>query len=106
MNRKSFAGLRNSQGVASFIPSKFDNKKIREYGGLVIKDTKKDTTDKDLDEGDNYYVSFKRQKSRVFAETLLFKSDNEEKSFIDQTFFDFGVDKKQKGVSFNLTLKY
>lgn len=110
MNKKSFREMRASQGIESFAPSKFDRKKIKEYGGLVIKPSNEESdsgsTDTSTLEDENYYVSFKRQKSRVFAETLLFKADNEEKSIIDKTFFNFGLDKKKKGMSFEVTLKY
>lgn len=106
MNRKDYAKLRADQGVDSFIPTKFDGRKIREYGGVVIKNAEDEDNSSDINEEDHHYVAFKREKSRVFAETLLFRSDNERKTFVDQTFFDFGVDKKKKTLSLNLTLKY
>ncbi len=110
MNRQSYSELRTSQGVQSFIPSKLDNKKVREYGGVIIKpSTITEAADLNANsqvEEDNYYVAFKREKKRLYAETLLFKSDNEQKTIVDQTFFDMGFDRKTKGLSFNLTLKY
>jgi len=109
MNRKSYANFKESQGYEAFKPSKFDGKQPRSYGGLIIKknpEAEVDTTNLTEDNDDNYYVAVKRKKSRVFAETILFEAENKENSYIDETFFDMGIDHKKKGLSFGLTLRY
>jgi len=51
-------------------------------------------------------LDLKRKKNLFYAETRLFESGNKEKSFFDETFFNVGVDKKKKGVSVELSLKF
>ncbi len=51
-------------------------------------------------------IGFKRMKSRFYAETSLFQSDNKEKSFFDEGIFNMGVDKKTKGMNVELSFKF
>ncbi len=75
----------------------------KQYGALIFKkDRKKEISDKE----NVVTFALKRQKQRFFAETTLFDSNNNEKTFVDRTFFDFGVDKSSKGVSLGLTMQF
>lgn len=57
-------------------------------------------------EDEKTIMKIKRNKSFFYAETNLYESDNKDKSFFDESVFNFGVDKKTKGLSFEVSLKF
>jgi hypothetical protein len=73
----------------------------KRYGGLILNNFSEETG-----EASEYFVSLKRKKKRFYAETMLFQREEKENSFLEQAFFDFGLDKKKKSLGFNVTLKY
>jgi hypothetical protein len=52
------------------------------------------------------YFVLRREKQEVRAETILFESKNKNKSVIDNSIFGFGVDRKEKGLSLDLTFRF
>lgn len=58
------------------------------------------------DTADARVFQLKRDKSKFYAETSLFTSDNKDRTFFDETLINFGMDKKQKGMNVELTLKF
>lgn len=77
--------------------------KAKQYGALMFK---KDRSKEMSEEGNAITFALKRQKQKFFAETNLFNSKNTEKTFIDRTDFDFGIDRKSKGFALGLTMKF
>lgn len=57
-------------------------------------------------EDEKTIMKIKRHRSFFYAETNLYESDNKEKSFFDESVFNFGVDRKTKGLSFEVSLKF
>lgn len=58
------------------------------------------------EKADPMVFDLKRSKSRFYAETNFFESDNKERSFFDKGMVNFGVDKKAKGVGMELSLQF
>ncbi len=79
------------------------SKRAKQYGALMFK---RDSNKEMSEEGNAITFALKRQKQKFFAETSLFETKNEEKTFIDKTFFDFGLDRKSKGLSLGLTMNF
>lgn len=75
----------------------------KQYGALIFK---KDPRKAASEEGNSFVVALKRQKSKFFGEATLFESKNSEKTFIDQTIFRFGADKKDKGLALGMSFRF
>ncbi len=76
-------------------------RKIKTLGAVSIM-----RFDEETGEKNPMMLDLKKNKSRFYAETMLFESDNKEKSFFDQTIFNVGVDKKKKGLNVELSFKF
>jgi hypothetical protein len=76
-------------------------KNIKTLGSVTI-----NKFDKVTGEADPSVIMLKKYRSKFYAETKLFESDNKEKSFFDESSFNFGIDKKSKGMSVELSLKF
>jgi hypothetical protein len=57
-------------------------------------------------EDEKTLMKIKRHRSFFYAEANLFESDNKDKSFFDESVFNFGVDRKTKGLNFEVSLKF
>ncbi len=77
-------------------------RRVKTLGTLTMNNFSKKT---DEDDGSRVF-NLKRDKSRFFAETTVFTSDNKDKSFFDETAVNFGVDKKKKGLNVEFSMKF
>ena len=82
---------------SSYIPKD----KTKTLGVLTIADFNKNEADRDPKT-----FLIKREKSKFMAETLLFTSNNKDKDFFDETYMNFGVDRKNHGLSVEFSMKF
>ncbi len=76
-------------------------KKVESLGAISINKFNEVTGEKEP-----VMVDLKRYGRKVYVETKLFDSENKEKTFFDQSYFNFGYDRKTKGVGAELTFKF
>ena len=50
--------------------------------------------------------ALRREKQSIQAETVLYESKNKNKTFFDTSTFECGLDKREKGISFDLTFQF
>lgn len=102
MDRTELAELRGNDNVDEVKYDYYGNHKtVRTYAAVSV-DRFDDTTGKN----DPVTVDIKRLKSRVYAETRLYESDNKDKTFFDESMFNFGYDKKAHNIGMELSLKW
>lgn len=102
MDRTDLMQFRNTENIDEIKYLNYGQQKtIKTLGALNIL-----SFDEETGEKSPTTVNLKKNKSRFYAETQLFVSDNKEKSFFDETIFNLGVDKKTKGMNMELTLKF
>lgn len=56
--------------------------------------------------GDPLYFVLRRHKGIVSAETVLYESKNKDKTFFDNSMFKFGIDRRNEGANFDITLRW
>lgn len=92
--------LNNGQIVSPELAAKASNRGI---GGFSFTPS---GLDKNGRPHDPIMFSLRREKQSIQAETLLFESKNKNKTLIDISTLEFGADKKQKKVGFDLTFRF
>ena len=102
MDRNDLAQLRGSDNIDEMKYTGYGTSKaIRTYGAINI-----DNFNEETGQTEQTVFGLKRYKNRFYAETQLSESDNKEKSFFDETIFNFGVDKKTKALNVELSFKF
>ena len=102
MDREDLAQLRGSSNVDEMKYTGYGAAKaIRTYGAINI-----DSFNEETGQVEKTVFGLKRYKNRFYAETQLSESDNKEKSFFDETLFNFGIDKKTKALNVELSFKF
>jgi hypothetical protein len=94
-----FAGFNETVNLKDEMRYKRNN--VKTLGVLTIADFSKSAQDRDP-----MVFLIKREKSKISAVTSLYQSENKEKTFFDETILDIALDKKNKGLSMELTLKF
>lgn len=56
--------------------------------------------------GDPIYFVLRRHAGVVSAETVLYESKNKDKTFFDNSMFKFGINRKNEGANFDVTLRW
>jgi hypothetical protein len=105
LSRSSYQEYRGEEDHIKLRSFRDGHKLPREYGGLIIKKNPEDKQELNSEEA-VYNLAFKRQKKKFYAEAVLYDGRDKENSFVDQTLFDFGIDKNQRSFNIGLTLKY
>lgn len=104
LDRRTFSEVKTDNG--SSFNQYYTDSRTRKYGGLIIKRKGEKLNNADEKEDENMYITLNRNKSKIFAEAAIYNSENIEKTYLDQTALDFGVDRSKKALSLNLTFRY
>ena len=76
---------------------------IKTLGRLRVNNTFS-KTNPEGDHGTTFML--KREKQRFYAETMLFTSDNKDKTFFDESSFNIGMDRKKKIMGMEVSFKF
>ncbi len=102
MDRNDLIQARGTENIDGVRYMDYGNtSSIKSLGALKFKGF-----DEDSGEPDDTVIDLKRNKSRLYAETPVFESDNKDKSTFDKGLFNFGIDKKSKGLGMELSLQF
>ena len=92
------AALQGRDIVKSAVPKEKRDKKDKHYGALVV------ASNNENEENTVYYI--KKNKDKIYAETLLFDGATDKNSTFDKSYFSVGADKKYKSFGLRFRFEY